>query len=89
MAVWNFQDGKSRRLSYGFAGKQQTFAPGVYPDGSLKIARLTRGRIPGTGAQGIGTGELRKADKVKSVRGMREACCLPETGQFCGIVMAA
>ena len=38
----NFQNGKYWRLSYRFGGKQKTLALGVYPDVSLKAARMAR-----------------------------------------------
>ena len=38
----NFQSGKYWRLSYRFGGKQKTLAIGVYPDVSLKAARVAR-----------------------------------------------
>ena len=40
----NFQDGKYWRFTFYFAGKKKRLALGVYPDVSLKAARLA---IPG------------------------------------------
>ena len=64
----NFQDGKYWRLSYRFAGKQQTLALGVYPDVSLKMARMARDRARELLAQGINPCEQKKQDKAKARR---------------------
>jgi len=51
------------RLKYRFTGKQKTLALGVYPDVSLKAARLARDRARLKLAEGIDPGEAKQHAK--------------------------
>ena len=51
------------RFSYRFDGKQKTLALGVYPDTSLKQARIYRDEVRQLIANGTDPAELRKAEK--------------------------
>ena len=52
------------RFSYRFDGKQKTLALGVYPDTTLKQARIYRDEARQLIANGTDPSELRKAEKV-------------------------
>ena len=55
------------RLSYRFEGKQKTLAIGVYPDLSLKDARVQREIAKSQLADGIDPSALRKSSKITQV----------------------
>ena len=61
------------RFSYRFAGKQKTLALGVYPDTSLKQARIYRDEARQLIANGTDPAELRKAEKVTLSEAKQEA----------------
>src|SRR5690606_24231629 len=52
------------RMKYRFAGKEKTLALGVYPDVSLKEARLGRDKAKLKLAEGIDPSQLRKTKKL-------------------------
>ena len=68
----NFQSGKYWRLSYRFGGKQKTLALGVYPDVSLKAARVAREKARELLAQGIDPNEQRKTERAVVVQKQKE-----------------
>ena len=50
-------------MKYRFGGKQKTLAPGIYPDISLREARLARDRARLQLAEGVDPVGVRQADK--------------------------
>ena len=68
----NFQSGKYWRLSYRFGGKQKTLARGVYPDVSLKAARVAREKARELLAQDIDPNEQRKTERAVVVQKQKE-----------------
>ena len=56
------------RMKYRFAGKQKTLALGVYPEVSLKDARLARDRARLQIAEGTDPGEVRKTERREALR---------------------
>ena len=56
-------------MSYRFNGKQKTLALGVYPDISLKEARLKRDKARLQVSEGIDPSELKKSDKRQKEHG--------------------
>lgn len=59
--------GKWWRLKYRFAGKEKRLSLGVYPEVSLKAARIGRDDNRKLLAQGIDPGENRKAQKLSRI----------------------
>jgi len=56
------------RMKYRFAGKQKTLALGVYPDVSLKDARIARDRARLQIADGTDPSEIRKQERQEASR---------------------
>lgn len=57
------------RMKYRFAGKQKTLALGVYPDVSLKMARLEREKARTMISEGVDPNEVKKQEKRKYIMG--------------------
>jgi hypothetical protein len=65
LQLWLTPDGAKRwRLGYRFGGAQKTFAIGVYPEVSLKDARVAREAARRILAQGQDPSDVKKAAKV-------------------------
>ena len=64
----SFEAGRYWRFTFSFAGKKKRLALGVYPDVSLKMARMARDRARELLAQGINPCEQKKQDKAKARR---------------------
>ena len=64
----NFEAGRYWRFTFYFAGKKKRLALGVYPDVSLKMARMARDKARELLAQGINPCEQKKQDKAKARR---------------------
>ena len=58
------KSGKYWRYKYRFSGKEKTLALGVYPDVSLKEARLKRDDARKTLSEGADPGFIKKLDKI-------------------------
>lgn len=61
--------GKWWRVDYRFDGKRQTLSVGVYPDTSLREARLNRDKIRDAVKAGINPSIQRKAEAIRSDSG--------------------
>jgi hypothetical protein len=70
------------RLNYRFDGKQKTLALGVYPDTSLKQARIYRDEARQLIASGTDPGELRKAEKEATAKTKQDAETAAEVGRL-------
>lgn len=62
------EGGKWWRVRYRYQGKEQTLSLGVYPDVSLKQARLSRDAIHQQVKEGINPSEARKAQALTDLR---------------------
>ncbi len=70
--------GKYWRLRYWVAGRERRMSLGVYPEVSLKQARLRRDEARGLLAQGVDPGTVRAATKEKAVSPVQKTATFEE-----------
>ena len=68
----SFEAGRYWRFTFSFAGKKKRLALGVYPDVSLKMARLACDGVRGPWARGVASGKQCKAYKAENVKKVQE-----------------
>jgi len=67
LQLWVNKNGKYWRLAYRFAGKQKVLALGVYPQVSLKSARLKRDKAKSLLDDNIDPAQQKKANKQAAI----------------------